>query len=348
MRKSIIVLVLAGSLAAGPVALAQSGVTLSESAPDRYIVEKGDTLWGIAQRFLKEPWRWTEIWRMNQDQIKNPHRIYPGMVLVLDREKRQLSIAADTVKLSPRVYAETLPPADAIPAIAPNVIEPFLSRPLVIEQGGLAKAPRIVATEESRVNVGPGSVAYVSGVGDSNVEMWQFFRPGRPLVDPDTQRTLGFEAVYLGTGKLVRKGDPATLQITTAVQEISTGDRLIPAGTPVVNQYAPRAPKTLIKGRIIGLYGQLPTSEGGQNSIVSINKGSRDGIEMGHVLAIYRNGGVIPDPEATVSRDSAPSVKLPDERYGLVFIFRSFDSVSYALVMESTRAVSPGDVVQTP
>lgn len=346
MQKSITVVLTACLLGAGGV-MAQSEIKLADNAPDRYIVEKGDTLWGIAQRFLKEPWRWPEIWRMNQEQVKNPHRITPGMVLTLDRGKPQLQVAEKTIKLSPEVRSETLPP-DAIPAIPPNVIEPFLTEPLVIEEGGLSKAPRIVATEENRVHLGVGNLAYVNGVADSKSDLWQVYRPGNALIDPDTNRTLGFEAVYLGTGKLVRRGDPSTVQIVSSKQEISAGDRLIPAGSPVINQYMPHSPSSMVKGRIIGLYNQLTTSEGGKNSIVSINRGSRDGMENGHVLAIYRHGATVPDPAATVSRDIAPTIRLPDERYGLIFVFRTFNSISYALVMESSRPVAPGDVVQTP
>lgn len=347
MSKSITPILLALCLATGS-ALAQGDIKLQEDAPDRYTVQKGDTLWGIARKFLKDPWRWPEIWRLNQDQIKNPHRIYPGNVIVLDRGKTppQLMLGA-TVRLSPQVRAKPIE-AEAIPAIPPNVIEPFLSQPLVIEEAGLENAPRIIATEENRVYLGTGGIAYLSGIGASKQDLWQIFRPGRALVDPDTQRTLGFEAIYLGTGRIIRFGDPATLQIVAAKQEISKGDRLIALGAPAINQYVPRAPGTFVQGRIIGLYDGLANSEGGRNSIIALNKGKRDGIEMGHVLAIYRTGLSVPDPSSNLSRDSAPLIKLPDERYGLVFVFRTFDSVSYALVMDSARAVSPGDRVQTP
>lgn len=360
MSKSITRLMLAFSaftLLASGLALAQGDIRLQENAPDRYIVEKGDTLWSIASRFLKDPWRWPEVWRLNQEQIRNPHRISPGNVIVLDRSTNppQFALqASDTVKLSPQVYAESLA-SEAIPSIPANVIEPFLTQPLVIEAGGLDNAPRIVATEENRVNLGPGGLAYVSGIGASPQPTWQIFRPGQPLIDPDTQLTLGIEAVYLGTGRIVRAGDPATMQITTARQEIASGDRLIAVSTPTVNQYAPRPPRGLVQARIIGLYNSLAASEGGRNSIVSLNKGRRDGIENGFVLAILRTGATLGQPPASgmfsgmFSREAPePQVRLPDERYGLVFVFRTFDSVSYALVMESTRAVEPGDRVQTP
>jgi hypothetical protein len=352
MGKSSIRLLLAFfafSLLASGVARAQGDLRLQENAPDRYIVEKGDTLWGIAGKFLKDPWKWPEIWRLNQDQVRNPHRIYPGDVIVLDRTRTppQLTLLqGSAVKLRPRAYEQ--PISEAIPAIPPNVIEPFLTEPLVIEQGGLDNAPRIVATQENRVYLGPGGIAYVTGLGDSKQQAWQFFRPGRPLIDPDTGRALGIEAVFLGTGRVVRAGDPATVEIITARQEISSGDRLLAVTAPALVEYVPRAPASPLQARIISLYDRLATSEGGRTSVVSLNKGRRDGVENGHVLAIYRTGATVADVGSAGTRRDAPRIKLPDERYGLLFVFRTFEAVSYALVMESSRPVSPGDRVQTP
>jgi hypothetical protein len=348
MRKSITPFVLALSMAAGP-ALGQSAIALQDNAPDRYTVVRGDTLWGIAGKFLKDPWRWPDLWRLNQEQIKNPHWIYPGNVIVLDRVKTppQLTLEQETVKLSPQVRSEPVV-AEAIPAIPTRVIEPFLSQPLVIEEGGLEKAPRIIAIEENRVHLGPGGIAYVSGLGASQQVVWQIFRSGRPLIDPDSQRTLGFEAVFVGTGRIIRAGDPATMQIVAAKQEASYGDRLIALGGPTINQYVPHPPRPAFEGRIIGLYDKLATSEGGRNSIISLNKGQRDGLESGNVLALYRSGNTIVDRTSSLPPGSAPTIRLPDERYGLVFVFRTFDAVSYALVMESSRAVSPGDWLRSP
>jgi LysM domain-containing protein len=347
------------SMASG-IAWAQGELKMQENAPDRYVVEKGDTLWGIAHRFLQDPWRWPEIWRFNEQQIRNPHRIYPGDVIVLDRSTnppRLVLEGGDAIKVSPQIYAQQVG-AEAIPSIPARVIEPFLNQPLVIEQGGLDHAPRIIATEESRVNLGPGGIAYVMGIGESKQSNWQIFRPGRPLVDPDTGLTLGIEAIYLGMGRVVRSGEPATLQIVAAIQEIGAGDRLIALGTPISKEYAPRAPNKFVQARIISLYDRLPASEGGPSSIVSLNKGSRDGLENGHVLAIYRTGATVYPSAGTAyssaaasyasSSASGPPVKLPDERYGLLFVFRTFDAVSYALVMQSSRPVTSGDRVQTP
>ena len=166
MSKSNTAILLAFLMSAG-LAVAQTSPALKDNAPDRYIVEKGDTLWSIASKFLKEPWRWPEIWKMNQDQIRNPNRIFPGNVIVLDRNASDSRLTlANTVKLSPQVRVEPLE-ADAIPAIRASEIEPYLSQPLVIERDGLDKAPRIVATEESRVFLGVGGRAYVTGIANS-------------------------------------------------------------------------------------------------------------------------------------------------------------------------------------
>ncbi len=358
MQKSITA-VLALFLCAAALVHAQGDIQLKDNAPDSYVVQKGDTLWSIAIKFLKDPWRWPEIWRLNQEQIRNPHDIVPGSTIVLDRTgtgpggdgqpqlRLQLGRGGGTERLSPKAYATPLG-VDAIPAIPAHVIEPFLTQPLVIENGGLAKAPRIIATQESRVYLGRGGIAYVTGFPRTEEEIWQVYRQGRPLIDPDNEQTLGYEAVYLGTVRITRPGDPATVEVISSKQEIATGDRLIAAGRPAPVKYAPHSPSKKVKGRVIGLYDGLTTAEGGAYSIISINKGARDGLEHGHVLALYRRGALIPDPESGRSRDNSPMFQLPDERYGLALVFRIFDNVSYALVMESSRPLAPGDVVLTP
>jgi hypothetical protein len=250
-------------------------------------------------------------------------------------------------KLLPRVYMNPVA-AEGIPSISPRSIEPFLTQPLLIEEGGLNRAPRIIATEENRVNLGTGNVAYVSGFGKAESPLWQIYRSGNPLVDPDSQLTLGYEAVFLGTARVTRPGEPATVQITSSKKEISAGDRLIPAPPAVIPQYVPHAPASNINGRIIAFYDALATSSGGRDSIISINRGSRHGLEPGNVLAISRNVVIYDQQDYLKSRDRSPPIQLPPERYGLAFIFRTFNSVSYALVMESTRPVQGGDFVQNP
>ncbi len=346
-HKSIttLVFVLLGLVAFGAWGQApRSPLALKPNAPDRYVVVPGDTLWGIAERFTDSPWRWPELWNMNKDQIKNPHRIYPGDVILIDRSGGRLALAG-TVKLSPRVRAEST--ADSIPTIPPNAIEPFLSRPLLIEPAGLDNAPRIVAFDGNRVIVGDGGKAFVRGMGDSKTGAWSLYRQGRPLVDPDTNTTLGYEAIYLGSAKLVQSGDPATVELASVTQEIGIGDRLIPADQPEIVRYAPHAPAANLQGRVVSIYGGLNTvGEAGKFSIIAVNRGRADGLELGHVLALYRNRGTIVDP--TMPKFSAEVVQMPEERYGLVFVFRVFDRVSYALVMNASRPVGPQDFVRTP
>lgn len=322
-------------------ALAQDArpLQLADNAPDRHIVVPGDTLWGISGKFLKEPYRWPELWRMNKEQVKNPHRIYPGQVLVLDRSGTHPQLRLETVKASPRVHAEQL--SRAIPSIPQNIVEPFLSQPLIVEEDGLKDAPKIVATQEDRVYIGPGGRAYVSGMKGKS-KTWQVFRPARPVLDPETREVIGHEAFYLGTATLTAEGDPATVDITTAVQEIGVNDRLVPAPRADIINYAPRVPDKPIQGQVAAIYGGV--KESGRHSVITLNRGRRDGLETGHVLAIYRNGG------ERLYRDGneTTSIKLPPERYGLVFVFRVFDRISYALVMDVTRPVVVSDIVRTP
>lgn len=356
IRKSITTLAfvllagVAGSASAqAPAAAAKDKpgpIQLKPDAPDRYVVVPGDTLWSISERYTDAATRWPELWNVNKEEIKNPHRIYPGNVVVLDRIRGTLSVTG-TQKLSPRVRSEPTEQA-AVPAIPANLIEPFLSRPLVVEQDGLDRAPKIIAAQDNRVILGAGSRAVVSGIGDSKEPTWYIYQRGKALVDPETKRALGFEAVFLGTARVAVGGEPATIEILSAVKEISKGDRLIAAGAPQPVTYLPRAPKAGIEGRIIGVYGSIDrVGEAGSQSVLALNRGKADGLEPGHVLAIYRVAG-----EAIVERPTrdaaAKTVQLPQERYGLVYVFRVFDNVSYALVMRVTKPVNAQDVVRTP
>jgi hypothetical protein len=255
--------------------------------------------------------------------------------------------AVGTVKLSPRLRAESTA-RDAIPSIPPSAIEPFLSRPLVIEPDGLDNAPTIIATEDNRVIIEAGNQAYVRGMGDSKEENWFIYRRGKALVDPDTNVTLGYEAIYLGTARLTRAGDPATVRLTTVTQEVGRGDKLLPVGVPEVPKYAPHAPAVFMQGRVIGIYGGLgKVGEAGPQQIITLNRGRADGVEIGHVFALYRPGPLIADASSSTGGKPA-TFKLPDERYGLAFVFRIYDRVSYALVMRISKPVNPLDVVQTP
>lgn len=323
--------------------LAQGGpIELAPDAPDRHIVVPGDTLWGISSKFLKDPFRWPELWKMNAEQVRNPHRIYPGQVVILDRSGAEPQLRlGQLVKLEPEVRAT--PEPKEIPAIPSNVIEPFLSQPLVIETAGFENAPRVVATQESRVMTGNGDIIYADVV-DPKVRFWQVYRPGKPFVDPDNGQVLGLEAVYLGDARTVgEQGDVSTLQVTSVKLEIGRGDRLVPASRPEIVSYMPHMPAQPVNGSILSLYGGV--GEGGRHSIVAISRGRLDGIERGHVLAIYRSGAVVSNRHED---EKLRTHVLPDERYGLMFVFRVFDRVSYALVTEASRPVVPGDRVRNP
>ena len=258
----------------------------------------------------------------------------------------------ETVRLSPLIYLEG-PAQTTLPEIPARVIEPFLARPLVIEAGGLDDAPRVVATQESRINVGLGSNIYVSGLDTANgaagqAQDWQLFRPGKILVDPDTGQELGVEALYLGTARLERPGAPATLRITSSRLEVGVGDRLVAIQQSDHTPHILRKPTQAINGRIIGLMAGLVTAEGGQYSIISINRGLRDGVEQGHMLALYRANELTSATRTAAKDSTSPVLALPEERYGLIYVFRSFDKVAYALVMESSRQIKPGDLIKSP
>jgi hypothetical protein len=360
---------------------AQTGNVLGikPDAPDQYVVQPGDTLWGISGKFLSEPWRWPEIWRLNKEEIKNPHLIYPGNIVRLDRATGTLSIE----RLEPRVRVEPLA-AEAIPTIPLKVIEPFLARPLVIERGGLDRAPYIAATQEGRFNIGAGARAYAFGLGDTKETLWQVYRPGNALVDPDTNQALGYEAIYLGAARLLRQGvknEPATISILSAVQEISEGDRLVVAPQPQIFSFAPRAPEKPVRGRIMSIYDgrndprfdyyrlapvtqgvligrptateeqQLYGGETGNLSIVSLNRGAKDGLQPGHVLALHRATTIVRDRSTGpyyMGDVRTPPFPLPEERYGLLMVFRVFENLSYGLTLSVERQVAPGDVVMQP
>jgi hypothetical protein len=345
MRRIIFALLFSFSTAA----LAQGAaaptppVELRPDAPERHIVVPGDTLWGIAAKFLKDPYRWPALWKLNDAQLKSPHRIYPGQVLILDRSGAEPQLKIGTlVKLEPQVRVEVA--AKEIPAIPPQAIEPFLSQPLVIDNGILDNAPRVVATQENRVFTGPGDMIYAAG-GDEKVKLWNIYRPGKPLIDPESGETLGVEAIYLGNARTAGKaGDVLPLEITYLKQEIGRGDYLIPASSPEVLSYIPHAPADDINGRVLSLYGGV--GEGGRYSIVTISRGARDGLERGHVLALYRSGLTVTNRfEVDKAKESHT---LPDERYGLMFVFRVFDRASYALVLEASRPVTAGDRARRP
>ncbi|BEP51358.1 LysM peptidoglycan-binding domain-containing protein [Variovorax sp. V116] len=356
---------------------AQTGVPLSElapNAPDEYTVKPGDTLWAISRLYLLRPWRWPELWGMNISEIANPHRIYPGQVLYLDKTggrarltmRRGAGGSADggTIKLSPRTRFDSLA-GMALPTLNPSIIEPFLSEPIVVDADTLQAAPRIVAGNDSRVLLSRGDRAYARGNAETPLletpgplKNFRVFRSATPLKDPGTGEILGYEAQYLGKAQLQRGESttvettddkdvitvvPASVDIIAAREEIRAGDRLLPEPPRQLLSYVPRAPSSQVEGRIISVYGNA-VQFAAQNQVVAINKGTRDGIDSGHVLAILKNGETILD--RTGARKE--TIKLPNERIGLLMVFRPFEKVSYALVLEITDTPKAGDFLVNP
>ena len=342
--------------------VAQGGVPLSElapNAPDSYTVKPRDTLWDISKLFLKSPWRWPELWGMNLEQIRNPHLIYPGQLLVLDKSngrarlKLATPVGADqSGKLSPRIRATELGNG-GIPSIPFHLIEPFLNEAVIFERNELEAAPRIVATQEGRAMLSRGELAYVRGEL-ANEREFRIFREPRPLLDPSTRELLGYEANYVGTAEYTRLGEnrtsaagkaeivPATFTITTIRQEAGVGDRLAVVPPRELANYAPHAPQGPMSGQIVSLYGDALTA--GQNQIVALNRGSDEGMERGHVLALWRDGASVIDRTDA----NRPTIKLPDERHGVLFVFRVFKRMSYALILSVQDPVKPGDRFTQP
>lgn len=355
---------------------AQAGVPLSElvaTAPDEYTVKPGDTLWAISRLYLKGPWRWPELWGMNLNEIANPHRIYPGQVLYLDKTggrarlttRRGASTQGGTIKLSPRTRFDAMSGL-ALPTLNPSLIEPFLAEPIVVDQDTLKLAPRIVAGNDDRVLLARGDRAYARGEAGTPllevpgpVKQYRIFRNATPLKDPGTGEILGYEAQYLGRANLQRGETtdtqlnagkettnvvPATIDIVAAREEMRAGDRLLTEPPRPMESYVPRAPSQTIEGgRIVSVYGNA-VQFAAQNQVVSINKGTRDGIQSGEVLAILKNGATIIDKTS----ETKETLKLPNERIGLLMVFRPFEKVSYALVLEISDTPKAGDLLVNP
>ncbi len=390
---------LAGALA-GTASAAGEGAGLKSDHPDRYIVQRGDTLWDIAGRFLDEPWRWPDVWQANP-QIENPHLIYPGDELYLTyRDGRPIIRARrrGVTVLSPRVRAESLG-AEAIPPIPVDAIQQFLDRPRVVTDLEYDASPYILSVGREALIARPGERFYVRGIVDPEQQRYSIYRKGQAYVDPASGELLGFEAVHVGDAVLDRPGDPATLVISGMKREVLVGDRLVPTDEDLIyHDYMPRAPSGDLDGQIISVFDGV--SQIGQYQTVVLNLGTRDGLEPGHVFGVYQRGELVQDPRAVdpvmleyrrrsqerreqnenaqglfglvqgfgsavegtsdfigqeahrfaVAGRRKPwsDVALPEERAGTVMVYRSFERLSYALVMEATRAMHVNDAVKNP
>ncbi len=341
MRKSLLALLL---LAAS--GLAQAEVQLKDGHPDRYTVVKGDTLWDISGRFLTQPWKWPEIWHANP-QVENPHLIYPGDVLSLvyiDGQPRLMlgrGESRGTIKLSPQV--RSTPMAEAIPAIPLEAINSFLlSNRIVDTPEQFDAAPYIVAGNAERVVSGAGDRVYARGQFDESAPVYGIFRQGKTYLDPDTQEFLGINADDIGSGQIVaEEGDIGTMMLTRSTQEVRLADRLFPTEERSINStFMPSEPSSEINGVILDV--PRGVTQIGQFDVVTLSKGARDGLVEGNVLAIYKTGETVRD------RVSGEAVKIPDERSGLLMVFRTYDKLSYALVLNASRQLAILDKVRNP
>jgi hypothetical protein len=303
---------------------------------------------------------------MNREQIKNPHWIYPGDVVVFDRSDGTPRLTlergargSDATRLAPAIRVGPLA-TEAIPTIPPGDIEPFLTRPIITGPEGLPGAGKIVAARDPRVVRGAGDAVYAVNIEEAAGTEWFIYRPARVLRSFDSNELLGNELRFLGTAHVERFGDVSTLRITSAREEILFGDTVVPAPREELLNYVPHAPDRAVDGRIIALAND--SVETGRGYLVTLDRGLRDGIEVGHVLAIYHPAPVIPDPRAYEGPDILSKLadqtraivpptrylNLPPERSGLLFVFRVFDKLSYAIVVNTTEPVLVGDVVRRP
>lgn len=346
-------------------------VRLRENAPDKHVVVKGDTLWDISEKFLKDPWKWPEVWQLNKNEIKNPHLIYPGDVVYLTMVdgKPRLSVQrgpfTETVKLSPQVHSEPiLVKETGIPSIPLEAILPLLAKGGVGEVGELEKAPRILGSSDERVMFAKGDRVFATPA-DGKTEAWRVMRLGQALRNPDDKKEiLAYELVYLGEAVTEQPGDPQLVRFTSTVQEILERDRLLPAWDGNPPQYVPHAPDKPVQAKVVAALGG-PVYAGTWMNLV-LNQGKQAGLEEGHVLALYKTGRSVADPKCIragkigflaggskgYADDCVPDknddAHLPETRVGLAFVYRVFDKLAYALVMKSTEPVTAGDLARNP
>jgi LysM repeat protein len=346
-----------------------SGIPLAQDAPDRYTVKHGDTLWDIAKVFLRDPWYWPEIWYVNP-QVKNPHLIYPGDVLVLVKgangepqvtiaERGPEGAAADrgktqggpATKLSPQIRSTPL--TAAVTTIPYDAVAAFLGRPSLLSEKEVKTGPYVVAMRDQRVVSGAGDEIYARGVKDAaEDERFSIIQVDEPLIDPENGKMLGYRGIYAGTGSIATAGDPAKLRVRDTQREVLRGDKLFPEHVAIDLDFLPHPPATDIRGSVMAVSG-LRIAAAPQ--VVAINRGGKHGLDPGTVLSILQRGEVIVDRFSGGSHTgdgfNAPSsgkVKLPDERIGVVMVFKTYENMSFALIMDATHPVGIGDIVRTP
>jgi hypothetical protein len=340
-------------------AMASGGApTLAPNAPDSYVVKRGDTLWGIAKVFLRDPWFWPEIWQVNK-QIQNPHLIYPGdtlrLVYIDGRPRvtmqRGTMERGDSARVLPRVRSEPL--ESAVTTIPYATVAAFMSKPSVLSNEQIKGAPYVFATRDSHVVISNGDTLYARGFQSppETGTHYNVVRVGDPLRDPDDNRIVGYDGIFTGSGHITRSGDPATLIMTESSRETEPGDKLFAGGVDVPLDFIPSSPRVKVNGRIMAVSDGVTVI--GQYQVVVINRGARDGLAPGNVLGVFELGGYVRDTVdkgylGGMSRLGAKNVRLPDERTGTFMVFKTFDQISYGLIMEAKSIIRVEDLVMNP
>jgi hypothetical protein len=332
---------------------APGAVVMNPNAPDSYVVKRGDTLWGIAKVFLRDPWYWPEIWQVNP-KIQNPHRIYPGDTLRLVYIEGKPTIMlqrGDAARVLPRVRSQPL--ESAVTSIPYETIAAFMSKPSVLAKEQIKDAPYVLATRDMHVVMADGDTLYARGfTGPVEVGThYNVVRVGDALRDPDDNRIVGYDGIFTGAGHVTRTGDPTTLIMTESARETEAGDKLFAGGVDVPLDFIPSAPKTKTVGRIMAVSNGVTVI--GQYEVVVINRGVSDGLAPGNVLAVFEAGELVADTENRgflngMSRLGAKKVRLPDERTGTFMVFKTFEHLSYGLIMEANNVIRVGDRVENP
>jgi hypothetical protein len=340
-----------------------SNIPLTPNAPNEYTVKTGDTLWDISKVFLRDPWYWPEIWYVNP-QVANPHLIYPGDVLKLvyiDGQPRvtlgdrggEATQSGGGKRLSPQVRREPL--SQAITAIPYDVIAGFMGRPTLLDEQQVKTAPYVVALRDGHVVGATGNEIYAMGIGSAVADArYSIIHVEEKLYDPETREPLGYSGIYVGSGPVATTGDPAKILLTDSSREALQGDKLFPESVDVNVDFVPHAPTSDVEARVIAVRDHTRM---GQYQVIALNRGQRAGLEPGHVLAISQLGGVVRDTYSkggmsatttSTSRGHGKAVQLPNERIGLAMVFKAFDRMSYALVMETSHEIRQGDLARNP
>jgi len=342
-------------------AAASSGDTTAPvanpTAPMHYTVKRGDTLWGIASMYLKDPWLWPEVWIINP-QVPNPHLIYPGDKLALaygagGRLEVRLE-EAGVSRLDPRLRSDPL--ASAIPTIPYSAIAAFLSRPTLMTSDEIRRAPYVLAFRDQHQVAGNEIEVYVRNLQAAENSRFAVMHVATPLIDPDDGKVVGYEGIYTATALVKRSGEPAKAVLIDLARETLAGDRLMSSDNEVPLNFTPAAPTSEVHGRIIDVVGG--TDLVGQFYVVAINRGKRHGVGPGTVLAIDQEGEVVRDLYADgrsiannrngFNTQFVPHVKLPNERAGTLLVFKSYDRISYGLIVGASNIVHIGAPVRNP